>query len=241
MDAVDFIENDKIKLVEGRTIAKQIKHEVDRIYEVLERDLKIEYGILKGFGVETSPPGGQVFTTPTSQSFDFQAEVFKFDVVGFAKYIRTSLDKSDEVKTMIDLRESGSRVFIEISPVGSDTTRSVAEAGPSLETAISTAACSVVLSYLKDEVEYRGLSAEAFCVYIDAHRKLTDFIVSSANAVRAGHAFEPARVRVVAKPCEDNERKITKAPLIPLQPDSLYRMEQSLEAARTTLAAAPPV
>ena len=238
LDAVDLIEDDKVKTVEGRTVAKQIKHEVDRIYEDLERDLKAEYTTLKGFGVDTSTSGGQVFTTPTSQDFDFQAEVFKFDVVGFVKYVRGALERHDEVKTMIDMRDANSRVFMEISPDGSQATLTIAETGPSLKLAVSTAACTIVMSYLGGETVYKGLAGETFCAYMAAHREMNDFIVLSARGVKDGNTFEPSRVREVAKLFESSELAGTKAPIVDLQLASLYRLEQKLDRALVRLEAA---
>ncbi|MEM9342960.1 MAG: S8 family serine peptidase [Pseudomonadota bacterium] len=238
---VDMLEGGAIKNVEGKTIAKQLGHQVDAIKAVLARDLESDYQTLADQGisiVDTTVRGGEVFSAQSGDRITFQAELFSFDIAGLLNYVHGALEKRDSIATMIELGEKRSRVFVEVSPVGGAKTRIIEDTGPSLKAAIDRAACAVAAAYLAKADEYGAMSPEAFCAYQQQLALVQDFIARNARNVRNGLPIDSDGVRQVAEPFEQAPLSTSGAAIVDLILAGLYRLEGRREDAFARLNAA---
>lgn len=241
---VDMIEGGKIKGLESKSLARRLSHQVAEIHAVLTRNLEGEYRTLSRAGyavVNTTVEGTQIFAAQTGEQIKFEAELFKFDLAGFLNTIHATLEKRDSVTTMIEIGETRSRIFTEVSAVRGPSDRIVDETGPSIKEALHMAACGIARSYLGQGREFQGFSAHSFCEYVTALNGVQEFIALNAERVVQNKEFDLSSVRPVAEKFESGTLKQSKAPIVHLILASLYRLESKHDKALEHLEAAGQV
>lgn len=228
IEPVGFIESGRVKTLEGKPAASQLKHRLNQINERLNRDLSSEYSLLKdqaNVAVPSIRAGrNEQFQLISNTDVEFEVSVFKFDIAGLMSFVGNQLDSKDHVKTMIELGEPQSRLFLDVIRVESEDQRMILDTEPSLNQALETAACGIAQSYHDADGVFSGLQASEFCTVYNIVSDFQDYIVRSANLVANASEVNIAEANQLISRLKLESLQSVNSPIIHLLSSSLYRL-----------------
>ncbi len=234
IEPVGMIEGGKVKSLESRPIASQLIHRVSQIYGALKKDMGEHYAILNEAGVSIpsfSVGGRESFQLVSDTGVNFEVSVFKFDIAGLMNYIHGKLDARDQIKTMIEIGDTKSRLFLDVSRVNGADQRLILDSGPTLNESIEIAACAIAHAYRERDGLFSGLDAHRFCAFHEILEEFQNFIVQSANRVRNGGPINLDEAQSFIDRLESPPLEETKTPVVHLILASLYRLRGDSDAA----------
>ena len=234
IEPVGIIEDGKVKLLESRPIASHLQHRLSQIYKALKNDMGEHYTILEDAGVSVPSfkvGGSESFQLVPDVGVDFEVSVFKFDAAGLMKYVQGKLDARDQIKTMIEIGEPQSRLFLDVSRVNGVHHRLILNSGPTLNESIEVAACAVAHAYREIDGLFSDLDAYKFCVFLKIFEEFQDYIVQSANRVRNGGQINLDEAQRFIGRLESPPLDTTKAPVLQLILASLYHLRGNSDTA----------
>ncbi len=227
IEPVGMIEGGKVKSLESRPIASQINYRLSQIYDALKKDMGEHYTILKEAGVSIpslNVGGSESFQLVSDTGVAFEVSVFKFDVAGLLAYIHGKLDAQDQIKTMIEIGDPTSRLFLDVSRINGANQRLILDSGPTLNESIEFAACAIAHAYRDKDGLFSGLDTHGFCAFQGILEGFQDYIVQSANRVRNGGQINLDEAQTFIKQLEAPPLGTSEAPVVHLILASLYRL-----------------
>ena len=245
IEPVGLIEKGAIKQLEGKVLARRLEHRVEEIFGILLLDQKDALDSLQKSQIYLVPAndGGATdqridrldLNTGGKTEFTFQAELFKLDVAGFANWVAGRLDKHDSIRTMLEVSDDSSRLFLEIDRVNGAKTRAVEDGPGTLSAALDRTACAVALDYLKEDPRYAGMTSAEFCAYVAAMQSYHGFVARAAERSRKGHALDTQALQAVIAQFQDGALARSQAPAIDLMLAGLFRMDKRPDEALVRL------